>query len=155
MDSRIYDKILPCPYTSPLFDFCFNFSMSDDTRTLAVFVLSGSRVMVILIMSPSRQSPRNDVGILNVAGLLSCEMRTAKDPSILSIVAFISITSIYCSHMLCHFYPHLIREYRLSLERCSKYNMPAQRLGLKSLHSCTGYMSNRIQPYLRLLWVRL
>lgn len=93
-----------CDYS--LLDFCFNFSMSDDTRTLAVFVLSGSRVMVISIMSPSRQLPRKDVGILNVTGLLSCDMRTAKDPSIPSIVAFISVISIYCSHTLSHCCQH-------------------------------------------------
>jgi len=125
-----------CHYPFP--DFCFNFSISDDTRTLAAFVLSGSHVIVISIMSPSRQSPRNNVGILNVTGLLSCEIRTAKGPSILSIVAFISITSIYCSHMLSHFCQHLTREYRLSLGQCSNYNMPVQRLVLKSLHSCIG-----------------
>ena len=128
--------ITNCDY--PLFDFCFNFSINDDTRTFTAFVLSGSRVIVISIMSPSRQSPRNDVGILNVIGLLSCEIRIAKGPSILSIVAFISITSIYCSHRLSHFCQHPNREYRLSPERCSNYNMPVQRLALKSPHSCTG-----------------
>ena len=137
-----------CDYPVP--DFCFNFSMSDDTRTLAAFVLSGSRVMTISIISPSRQFSRNDMGMLNVIGVISFDMRTAKGPSILSIVAFILVISIYCSHMLFHFCQHPIREYRLYLERCSNYNMPVQRFGLKSLGSCTCWMSNRIQPYLRL-----
>ena len=141
--------ITNCDY--PLFDFCFNFSINDDTRTFTAFVLSGSRVITISIMSPSRQSPRKDVGILNVTGFLSCDTRTAKDPSTLSIVAFISVLSIYCSRMLCRFCPHPIREYRLFLEQRSYYNMPVQRLVLKSLHSYTDQMSNRIRSPLHLL----